>query len=167
MKSSLPIEFRGKLISLPIDIDYHRAGGHVDLLSARVSGTDILGLLDRTEIIALRASVLTREGGGVKLGLPITWRGVRINLPLEIECQVLFGQPNILAAWMNGFDVWPLLHQEERVALSRKVLEHLRQSGSSMAGLSHIPPELRDIAQEEQERALRESEVQKGVRHVL
>jgi hypothetical protein len=61
MKASLTIEFRGKLIALPVDIDYHRQDEQVDLLSVRVSGTDILGLLDRTEILALRASVLTRE----------------------------------------------------------------------------------------------------------
>lgn len=61
MKCSLPIEFRGKLIALPVDIEYHRQDEQVDLLSVRVCGTDILGLLDRTEILALRASVLTRE----------------------------------------------------------------------------------------------------------
>lgn len=65
----------------------------------------------------------------MRLTLPIRWRGAWLNLPLDMEYQVLFGQPTVMAAWMNGADVWPQLSQKEREALRAHVLANLQQNG--------------------------------------
>lgn len=65
----------------------------------------------------------------MRLTLPIRWRGAWLNLPLDMEYQVLFGQPTVMAAWMNGSDVWPQLAQKEREALRAHVRANLQQNG--------------------------------------
>lgn len=194
-------------------------------------------------------SSLPTEGCGMRLTLPIRWRGAWLNLPLDMEYQVLFGQPTVMAAWMNGADVWPQLSHQEREVLRAHVRANLQQNGCGAtqalraaqrwreaqaaagsllraregivivnpngsvvgwvefahrleareweAGMRavevdgtqwlalggdkvrgadrwelvvgdkpHLPPDMLDIAQEEQEAALAFSEAQKGARHV-
>lgn len=184
MMSSLPIEFRGKLISLPVDIDYHRQGDQVHLLSVRVSGTDILGLLDRTEIIALRASVLTREFANRPRGCGATralvaaqqYREERVDeQPYLGGGVVVVNRAGTAAGWMDRLRD-PQNWEPGCRAVAVDGTQWLAVGGNDSWGAGswelavgdkpHLTPGMIETAQDEQEAALRFSEAQKGVRHV-
>ena len=186
MKTSLPIEFRGKLIALPVDIDYHRQDEQVDLLSVRVSGTDILGLLDRTEVIALRASVLTREfanrprgcGATQALAAAQAWREAQqpANPRRAREGIVIVNRSCTVIGWAARVPD-PREWEAGCRAVDRDGCQWLAVGGNNRLGAvrwelvagtykPHLPPGMIEIAQDEQEAALRFSEAQKGRRHV-